>query len=83
MIIGGYKKDSSSSITEKEFVYIKELSIVCSYEELVRISAFFNKAVNQLEGYNYPYGECTLQFRDEDNSWMPGEHDIALVITGN
>lgn len=83
MIIGGYKKDSLHWSEKDTFVYLDELSIVCTYEELVRIATFFSNAANRLEGYTFPYGECTLQFRDEDNSWSPEERDIVLVVTGS
>ena len=82
MIIGGYIKNDFRCGEKDTFVYLDELSIACTYEELVQIATFFSKAVNRLEGYNFPYGECTLQFRDEDCSWNLKDHDIVLVVTG-
>lgn len=79
MIIGGY---TNQCITKRrKFVNLDEVSFVCSPEELSRLAQFFTKVKDDLIGYNFPYGECTIQFRDKDCEWKKGDPDVIIITS--
>lgn len=65
MIIGGYKKDSLHRNAKDTFVYLDELSIVCTYEELVRIATFLVMQRIGWKGIPFPTENalCNLEMR--------------------
>lgn len=78
MKIYGYKKeelDLCSSPSE-----LREASVQCSVEELKELMLFLTEAYEELKDYSFPYGCCTLQFRDWSHNWKSGDSDFVVVV---
>ena len=78
MIIGGYKK--AKRPLRSKYVSLKEVSVSCTVDEFLEFARFVNDAYTKTKSYSFPYGACTLQFRDWSKTWKAGDPDIVLVI---
>lgn len=78
MIIGGYKKNKGSRYGR--YMSLKEVGVSCTVNELLEIAKFIEDAYAKTQNYSFPYGACTLQFRDWSKTWKTGDPDIVLVI---
>lgn len=83
MQVFGYPKtDCANSGGPTE---LKEVSFRCSKEEWFRLCSFIKGLEAELADYDFPYGECTIQYRDRSKHWTPTEPDVVFVVssTGN